>query len=137
MSRRKSPVATWLVDLLYFAVGSVLYGMSVNMFTAPNQIAPGGLTGLSTLINYVFGTPIGTVIFIMNLPLFAWAFLAIGYRFRLGDEVIERLIAPFRRVRAAVCRLAGKQRAKEVIRVAGRGGPAHQRRLVFTILNPL
>ena len=42
MSRRKSPVATWLVDLLYFAVGSVLYGMSVNMFTAPNQIAPGG-----------------------------------------------------------------------------------------------
>ena len=69
MSRRKSPVATWLVDLLYFAVGSVLYGMSVNMFTAPNQIAPGGLTGLSTLINHVFGTPIGTVIFIMNLPL--------------------------------------------------------------------
>ena len=59
MSKRKSLVTTWLVDLLYFAVGSVLYGMSVNMFTAPNQIAPGGLTGLSTLINHVFGTPIG------------------------------------------------------------------------------
>ena len=90
MSRRKSPVATWLVDLLYFAVGSVLYGMSVNMFTAPNQIAPGGLTGLSTLINHVFGTPIGTVIFIMNLPLFAWAFLAIGYKL-----VMKTVVATF------------------------------------------
>ena len=90
MSRRKSPLATWLVDLLYFAVGSVLYGMSVNMFTAPNQIAPGGLTGLSTLINHVFGTPIGTVIFIMNLPLFAWAFLAIGYKL-----VMKTVVATF------------------------------------------
>ena len=38
-----------VTDLLFFAGGSLIYGISVNMFTAPNQIAPGGITGLSTL----------------------------------------------------------------------------------------
>ncbi|MNS85877.1 hypothetical protein D3C72_1197540 [compost metagenome] len=65
------------------------------------------------------------------------AFLVIGYRFRLVDDLIKRLIAPFRRVRAAVGGRTGKQRAEEVIRVARRRGPAHQRRLVLTALHTL
>lgn len=69
-----------MTDLLFFAGGSLIYGISVNMFTAPNQIAPGGVTGLSTLFNHLFGTPIGTVSFLMNLPLFFWALLSVGYK---------------------------------------------------------
>lgn len=80
MQGKKSKRTELFVDLLYFAVGSLLYGLSVNMFTAPNHIAPGGLTGLSTVFNYLFGTPIGTVIFIMNIPLFIWAIVSIGYK---------------------------------------------------------
>ena len=36
------------LDLLHYTVASVLYAFSVRMFTAPNHIAPGGVTGLST-----------------------------------------------------------------------------------------
>ena len=47
------------VDGLCYLAGSVLYALSVNVFSAPNQIAPGGLTGLSTVLNYLFHLPIG------------------------------------------------------------------------------
>ena len=80
MWRAKSAWGERLTDLAFFLAGSLLYGVSVNMFTAPNHIAPGGLTGLSTLVNYLFGTPIGTVIFLMNIPLFVWAVSSVGYK---------------------------------------------------------
>lgn len=54
MWRAKSAWGERLTDLAFFLAGSLLYGVSVNMFTAPNHIAPGGLTGLSTLVNYLF-----------------------------------------------------------------------------------
>ena len=48
-----------LLDAGGYLLGSVLYALSVNIFTAPNHIAPGGVTGVSTLLNYLFQLPIG------------------------------------------------------------------------------
>ena len=45
--------------LLLTIAGAALYAVSVNCFTAPNQIAPGGATGVATILKDVFGTPIG------------------------------------------------------------------------------
>ena len=50
------------------------------MFTAPNHIASGGVTGVSIVLNYLFGTPIGTMAFIINIPIFIWAIIEIGYK---------------------------------------------------------
>lgn len=70
-----------LIDALYFIAGSLLYAVSVNVFTAPNNIAAGGVTGLATMLNYLFDTPIGMVSFILNIPLFIWGFMEVGYKF--------------------------------------------------------
>lgn len=67
-------------DILFYAVGSSLYAVSVKMFTAPNHIAPGGVTGVSTMLNYLFGWPIGTLSLLLNIPIFIWAILQIGYK---------------------------------------------------------
>ncbi len=59
-------------------LGSGVFSLSVNMFSAPNNIVQGGLTGVGTVINYLVpALPIGTAIFIMNIPLFilAWKYL--------------------------------------------------------------
>ncbi len=69
-----------LLDFLFILAGSVIYALSVNAFTSPNHIAPGGVTGLSTLINFVFGTPIGLMAFLINIPIILWAILEIGYK---------------------------------------------------------
>ena len=35
------------LDILCFTLGGILYGISVSVFSEPNQIAPGGVTGIS------------------------------------------------------------------------------------------
>ncbi len=77
---KEKKIKTMLLDLLFILAGSVIYALSVNAFTSPNHIAPGGITGLSTLINYVFGTPIGLMAFLINIPIILWAILEIGYK---------------------------------------------------------
>lgn len=69
------------LDALFFLAGSVLYAVSVDMFTAPNEIAPGGLTGIGTMLNSLFGLPIGTVVLVLNIPLFIWGAVDMGWRF--------------------------------------------------------
>ena len=60
--------------------GSIIYAIGINGFTAPNNIAPGGVTGIATMLNFLFDTPIGTVVFLINIPIVAWAIVEIGYK---------------------------------------------------------
>ena len=81
-----------LTDAAALVTGSLLYAASVNIFTAPNHIAPGGLTGIATLLHYLFGLPIGTTALLLNLPLFFAGFKILGRRF-LGKTVVATLLA--------------------------------------------
>lgn len=90
------------VDALFYLLGSVLYALSVNIFTAPNQIAPGGATGIATLLNYLFHLPIGTVILVINLPLFVASWRRLGLEFTIRTVIVTTVsslvidvLAPF------------------------------------------
>ncbi len=75
-------------DLVSYIVGSILLAVSIDMFTAPNHIAPGGVSGISTMINYLTKLPIGTMSLILNIPIFIWAFVELGI-----EGVAKSLIA--------------------------------------------
>lgn len=79
-----------VLDSIYFALGGTLYAISVNVFTAPNDILPGGFTGVATIFNRLFATPIGTVVFLLNIPLFLAGFKKFGFAF-----VIKTVSATF------------------------------------------
>lgn len=68
------------LDLLFIALGSAVYAVGVNAFTAPNNIAAGGVTGVATMLHYLFSTPIGLVAFLINVPIVLWAIVDIGYK---------------------------------------------------------
>ena len=70
-----------LIDCIIITTGSVIYALSVVVFTSPNNIAPGGLTGVGILLNYLFSIPIGTFILIMNVPIFIVGYKFLGRRF--------------------------------------------------------
>ena len=76
-----------LKDLASYAVGASMSAVSIRMFTAPNRIAPGGISGISTMINYLSGWPIGMLSLLLNIPLFLWAVWDIGYRMVLKTIV--------------------------------------------------
>ena len=77
MSKGKKAV---LWDVLFMLIGSAVYAVEVNAFTAPNNIAAGGVTGIATMLNYLFHTPIGLVSFLINAPIVVWAVVEIGYK---------------------------------------------------------
>ncbi len=70
-------------DALFFLMGSLLYAVSVNVFTAPNHIAPGGVTGLATLLHELVHLPIGLLILLLNIPLLIWAGVEVDWHFLL------------------------------------------------------
>lgn len=95
-------IRTFLVDAVFFLAGSILYAASVNIFSAPNNIAPGGFTGIATMLNYLFGLPIGVTILVMNLPFFVWGAVEMGKKFlakviagTVVTSVVIDLSAPF------------------------------------------
>lgn len=81
------------IDFVFFLAGSMLYAVSVNVFTAPNNIAAGGVTGIATMLNYLFSTPIGLMGMILNLPLFLWGFKEVGFKFISKTIVATILIS--------------------------------------------
>lgn len=80
MKKKKSKAWPLILDAVTIIAGSMIYAVSINAFTAPNNIAPGGLTGIATMLNYMFGTPIGLVIILLNIPIMLWAVYEIGYK---------------------------------------------------------
>ncbi len=65
-------------------IGSAFYAVGVNVFTTPNNIAPGGVTGLSTMLHSITGLQIGTLSFVLNIPLLVLGFIVLGKKTMLN-----------------------------------------------------
>ncbi len=67
-----------IMAYLQIILGCFLGAASYPLFLTPNHIAPGGLTGIAMVFNYLFQWPVGTVSLLMNVPLFLIGFRAMG-----------------------------------------------------------
>lgn len=67
---KKKKYSEILSTVIAFFGGSVLFGLSMNMFLSPGNVVMGGITGIATTINYLYDKlPIGVLIFALNVPL--------------------------------------------------------------------
>ena len=72
---------TLLLQLLFMTVGCALYGGGISLFLNPNDLAPGGLSGISVMLSRFVPLDVGMLIIIMNVPLFIVAFVKFGREF--------------------------------------------------------
>lgn len=72
------------LDYALLLIGAAIQAAALRLFLVPADLASGGVSGISQLINHFTGWPIGLMILIGNLPLFllGWRFLG-GRRFAL------------------------------------------------------
>ena len=75
---KRKQLFSFLTDLIFYIAGGMIYSVAVLLFLTENEISPGGLTGIATILNYLFSLPIGTVVFILNIPLLAAGFIKFG-----------------------------------------------------------
>lgn len=65
-----------LKNMILIIIGSFLYAISVNVFTVPNDLTEGGLTGFSLILFYLTNIEPSYTIFTLNILI-----IAIGYKF--------------------------------------------------------
>src|SRR5574344_1434942 len=72
-----------IINLMYVIAGVIFIAISINMFFLKVKIAPGGVSGLATVIYYLTDISVGTIVFVLNIPLFIAGFIAFGKKFSL------------------------------------------------------
>ena len=83
----------WAADAALFIIGGAIYAIAVILFLSGNEISPGGLTGISTMLNYLYGLPVGTVVFILNIPILVIGFIKFGGIFIVKTAVSTVVIS--------------------------------------------
>lgn len=58
-----------ILTYLMLTIGAFIASLAVMVFLAPNSIAPGGVTGIAIISNKLLSTPIGLLIFLLNIPI--------------------------------------------------------------------
>src|SRR5574337_1192817 len=72
------------LDYLLIVLGAAIQAVALRLFLVPADLASGGVTGVSQLINHYTRWPIGLMVLVGNIPLFllGWRFLG-GPRFAM------------------------------------------------------
>lgn len=61
--------------------GVILTALGLDVFLIPNKIAAGGVSGLSTVLHYLTGVPVGAAMLALNVPLFVAGIYRLGLKF--------------------------------------------------------
>jgi uncharacterized membrane-anchored protein YitT (DUF2179 family) len=85
-----------IFDYLLILIAAAIQALSLRLFFVPANLASGGVSGISQLIHHFTGWPIGLMILLGNIPLFAlgWRFLG-GVRFALRTAFAIFLYSAF------------------------------------------
>ena len=78
---------------LQILLGSLIAAAAYPSFLVPNNIAPGGLTGVATILNFLFRWPVGTVSLLLNVPLFIIGYRAMGRVFAFRSLIATILFS--------------------------------------------
>lgn len=78
--------------------GSALMAFALHFFLEPNTIAPGGVTGLSVVIQKVTGVPMDLTNLIINIPLFIAGIIILGKAFGVKTAYATLMLSVFLRL---------------------------------------
>ena len=86
----KKQVCDLLIRYGVISLGCVIYAMGVALFLDANDLASGGVTGISITINFLLEkftalkNNTGTIILIINVPLFVLGAIFFGKKFLIS-----------------------------------------------------
>lgn len=103
-SGRRTGIITKRIRTKYLTItaASVIYALGVSLFLDPNALAPGGVTGVSVILNRFTPVETGAWVLILNLPILAVGAWKFGLRFLLStiycilvSSVTMQILEPF------------------------------------------
>jgi len=71
----------WFYNYSKVILGAFILAFGVVYFIIPFHIVPGGVFGISIIVNHLTGLPVGALALVINIPLFIWGIKVLGARF--------------------------------------------------------
>lgn len=90
----KHPLVEKSMEYGFVLVGSALVAIAFNVFLLPNQIASGGVSGISTILSQTLGLEPAYVQWAFNIPLFIAGLMLLGMQFGV-KTLVGTLFLPF------------------------------------------
>ena len=84
-----------LKNYVILTAAAVIYSVAISLFLDPNNIAPGGVTGISILVNRFTKIPTGTINMMINIPIVLLGLWKFGWRFICSTMYTLMLITIF------------------------------------------
>ena len=84
VSSKKQKLLHFLQCLVLLTVGASIYGFGIAVFLDPNHLAPGGVSGLSIIINSILDIGTGVWIFLINIPIMIIGLIVFKFKFLMG-----------------------------------------------------
>lgn len=85
----------WFKKYIVITVAAFVYALGVSLFIDPNNIAPGGVTGISVILSRVLPISTGTLIMLLNIPILLYAIWKFGIGFTVSTIYATALISAF------------------------------------------
>ena len=80
---KKGIIKMLIVDI----IAAIFLGISIDVFIVNANFAPGGVTGLSVIANYLFNVPIGLAILLFNIPIVLLTYKRLGKKFFIVSAI--------------------------------------------------
>jgi uncharacterized membrane-anchored protein YitT (DUF2179 family) len=90
----RHPLLEKVIEYGYVLVGSAIVAIAFNVFLLPNRIASGGVSGISTITEALFGIEPAFVQWALNIPLFIAGLIFLGAQFGV-KTLIGTIFLPF------------------------------------------
>lgn len=90
MTMNKNKIVNSIKEYFLIAVGMAIYTLGWTIFLTPNNLVGGGVTGVSSIIQYATGIKMGYSYLVINALLLLISFLVIGPMF--GAKTIYAII---------------------------------------------
>lgn len=92
-TNKKQSIISFLKKYTVIAAGTIPYSAGIALFLNPNDLAPGGVTGISILLNRFTGIETGTLILLINIPVILLGIWKFGWKFTMSTVYALVLIS--------------------------------------------
>lgn len=84
-----------LKKYIIISAAAFVYAAGVSLFTDPNDMAPGGVTGISIILSRIVPVSTGTLIMLINIPILIFGVWKFGLGLTLSSIYATALISMF------------------------------------------
>lgn len=85
----------WMRQYLGMTLGVLIAAVAMNLFYIPHKIAAGGVSGLSTVLHYLLGLPVGALMLGFNVPIFLFGLRVLGARYGVNTFYCATILSLF------------------------------------------